>query len=87
MLFLCDIHVLQDSYFDFEFNIQEHSNLNFLSDVFLHRKKLQLEYQKEQVWSETLVREHSALLRMNRSSLALLVWKDPHTGLKLHRMK
>lgn len=42
-------------YFDFEFNVQEHSNLNFMKDMLLHHKKLQLEYQKEQVWSETLM--------------------------------
>lgn len=38
----------------FEFNIREHSNLKFLNDVLLRHKKLQLEYQKGQVWSETL---------------------------------
>lgn len=35
--------------FDFEFNVQERLNLNFLKDMLLRHTKLQLEYQKEQV--------------------------------------
>lgn len=35
--------------FDFEFNVQEHSNRNFMKDMLLYHENLQLEYQNEQV--------------------------------------
>lgn len=35
--------------FDFEFNVQEHSDLNFMKDMLLYHEKLQLEYQNKQV--------------------------------------
>lgn len=44
------IHVdLKALSFDFEFNVQEHSDLNFMKDMLLYHEKLQLEYQNKQV--------------------------------------
>lgn len=35
--------------FDFELNVQEHSDPNFRRDMFLYHEKLQLEYKNKQV--------------------------------------